>query len=85
MYLRKKVFYLQNIKANCESFVVIQGRIAQLVAYPLGTGEVPGLNPGRGEKFSVKIINWIVRIRIRICNSLICSGIWLICKVQHDL
>ena len=40
----------------------IQARIAQLVAYQLGTGEVPGSNPGKGIKFSVKISNWIVRI-----------------------
>ena len=41
---------------------IIQARIAQLVAYWLGTGEVPGSNPGKGENFSVKISNWIVRI-----------------------
>ena len=29
----------------------IQARIAQLVAYWLGTGEVLGSNPGKGEKF----------------------------------
>ena len=40
----------------------IQARIAQLVAYRLGTGEVPGSNPSKGENFSVKISNWIVRI-----------------------
>ena len=38
----------------------IQARIAQLVAYRHGTGEVPGSNPGKGENFSVKINNWIV-------------------------
>ena len=32
-------------------------RIAQLVANPLGTREVPGSNPGTGENFSVKINN----------------------------
>ena len=41
---------------------IIQARIAQLVAYRLGTGEVPGSNPGNGENFSVKISNWIVQI-----------------------
>ena len=41
---------------------MIQARIAQLVAYRLGTGEVLGSNPGKGENFSVKISNWIVRI-----------------------
>ena len=40
--------------------VEIQARIAQLVAYQLGTGEVPGSNTGKGENFSVKIRNWIV-------------------------
>ena len=39
---------------------MIQARIAQLVAYRLGTGEVPVSNPGKGENFSVKISNWIV-------------------------
>ena len=34
----------------------IQARIAQLVAYRLGTGEVPGSNPGKGENLSVKIL-----------------------------
>ena len=34
---------------------VIQARIAQLVTYQLGTVEVPGSNPGKGESFSVKI------------------------------
>ena len=42
--------------------LIIQARIAQLVAYWLGTGEVPGSNLGKGENFSVKISNWIVRI-----------------------
>ena len=37
----------------------LQARIAQLVDYRLGTGEVPGSNPGKGENFSVKISNWI--------------------------
>ena len=41
---------------------IIQARIAQLVAYWLDTGEVPGSNPGKGENFSVKISNWIDRI-----------------------
>ena len=34
---------------------LIQARIAQLVAYWLGTREVPGSNPGKGESFSMKI------------------------------
>ena len=33
---------------------MIQARTAQLVAYRLGTGEVPGSNP-KGDNFSVKI------------------------------
>ena len=46
------------------SYVIgkIQARIAQLVAYQLGTREVPGSNPSKGENFSVKISHWIVRI-----------------------
>ena len=43
-------------------FFLLQARIAQLVAYQLGTREVLGSNPGKGENFSVKISNWIVRI-----------------------
>ena len=46
--------------------VVIRARIAQLVAYLFGTGEVPGSNPGKGKNFSLKISNWIVQIWIRI-------------------
>ena len=36
----------------------IQARIAQLVPYRLGTGEVPGSNPSKGDNFSMKISNW---------------------------
>ena len=43
-------------------FRKIQDRIAELVAYRLGTGEVLGSNPGKGDNFSVKISNWIVPI-----------------------
>ena len=65
-----------SMKNNFLSFVLsqlrmqwlIQARIAQLVAYRLHTGEVPGSNPDKGENFSVKISNWIVRIWIRIYN-----------------
>ena len=39
----------------CKVILDIQARIAQLVAYWLGTGEVPGSNPVKGENFSVKI------------------------------
>ena len=43
---------------------LVQARIAQLVAYRLGTRVVPGpgSNPGKEDNFSVKIRNWIVRI-----------------------
>ena len=34
--------------------IYLHARIAQLVAYQLGTREVKGLNPGKGENFSVK-------------------------------
>ena len=37
----------------------IQARKAQLVAYQLGTGVVPGSNPGKGKKFSMEISNFI--------------------------
>ena len=37
------------------SLLYLQARIAQLVAYPLGTGELLGSNPGKGENFSMKI------------------------------
>ena len=35
----------------------IQARIAQLLAYRLGTRVVPGPNPSKGENFSMKISN----------------------------
>ena len=47
---------------NITLFYFIQARIAQFVAIRLGTGEVPGSNPGKGENFSVRISNLIVRI-----------------------
>ena len=47
---------------NILSLKAIQARIAQLVAYWLGTGKVPGSNPGKGENFSLKLSNWIVQI-----------------------
>ena len=34
---------------------VFQARIAQLVAFQLGTGKVPGSNPGKGVNFAMKI------------------------------
>ena len=40
----------------------IQARIAQLVAYRLGTREIPGSNPGKAKNITVKISNWIVQI-----------------------
>ena len=43
---------LKTKKCRC-----IQARIAQLVAYRLGTREVPGSNPGKDENFSMKISN----------------------------
>ena len=35
---------------------------AQLVAFRLGTSEVQGSNPGKGENFSMKISDWIIQI-----------------------
>ena len=32
---------------------IIQARIARLVAYQLGTGEVPGSNPGKGKNLLI--------------------------------
>ena len=54
------VEHFNNRKLN--SYTGIQARIAPLVAYWLGAGEVPGSNPGKGENFSGKISNKIVRI-----------------------
>ena len=56
--LDKLSMFLQSLKG----VEMIQARIAQLVAYWLGSGEVPGSNPGKAENFSVKISNWIVQI-----------------------
>ena len=44
---------------------IIQARIAQLVSYRLGTGEVPGSNPSKGENFSIKISNSSQKDRCR--------------------
>ena len=40
-----------------EITTIIQARIAQSVAYWLGTGEVTGSNPGKGDNCSMKISN----------------------------
>ena len=50
----------QNIEHSTSIF--IQARIAQLVAYRLGTGELPGSNPGKSKNFSGKISNRFIRI-----------------------
>ena len=44
----------EDFKVNANDDEMIQARIAQLVAYRLGTGEVLGSNPGKGDNFSVK-------------------------------
>ena len=74
MVYEAPVFWL--IYTTFNNDIAIQARIAQLVAYRLGIGEVPGSNPGKGENFSVKISNWIVRIRIQIYNSNMYSALW---------
>ena len=45
---------LHEIRPRLVKTNLFQARIAQLVAYRLGTGEVSGSNPGKGENFSVK-------------------------------
>ena len=47
---------LKNICTHIER-IEIQARIAQLVAYQLGNGEVPGSNPSKGQNLSMKISN----------------------------
>ena len=37
-----------------KNILEIQARIAHLVAYRLGNGEVPGSDPGKGKNFSMK-------------------------------
>ena len=39
----------------------IQAWLAQLVAHRLGTREVWGSNPGKGENFAMKISNWFTQ------------------------
>ena len=46
----------KHFRDNLNVGMKIQARIAQLVAYWLGTGEVPGSNPGKGENFSMKLV-----------------------------
>ena len=65
--------------------ITIQARIAQLVAYQLGTGEVRGSNPSKDDNFSVKISDWIVQIWIRIYNSNMYSALWYIWSLPLKL
>ena len=48
--------YVKKSKCNT-SYLGYQARVAQLEAYRLGTREVPGSNPGKGENFAKKISN----------------------------
>ena len=57
----QKIWY-SNIYIYIYIVHVIQAMVAQLLAYRLGTRKVPGSNPSKGENFSVKKSNWIVRI-----------------------
>ena len=50
------IFQQKNLCIKNQFSVEIQAKIAQLVAYRLGNGEVLGSNPGKGENFSVKFI-----------------------------
>ena len=43
----------------------MQVRTAQLVAYWLGTWEVPGSNPGKGENFSVKKVTGLFKFEYK--------------------
>ena len=43
---RKKMLWMRSSKNS----ICIQARIVQLVVYRLGTGEVQGSNPGKGDK-----------------------------------
>ena len=52
--------FFANVQSLSEFFILflsIQAWIAQLVAHRLGTREVRGSNPGKGENFSMKISN----------------------------
>ena len=44
-----KLESLINEQKPTKFFLPIQASIAKLVAYQLGTGEVPGLDPGKGK------------------------------------
>ena len=58
IYNRTRPRIVMLLRSFCKKMCkIIQARIAQLVAYQLGTGEVPGSNPGKGENFSMKISN----------------------------
>ena len=79
-------YVANNADLKCNYFkmqilMAIQARIAQLVAYWLGTGEVPGSNLGKGKNFWMKISNWIIQIWMATAWNLSvlfswCSGLW---------
>ena len=59
-YSLQKRFLSIFVKKLChfqilEALKIIQARIAQLVAYWLGSGGVPGSNHGKGKNFSMNI------------------------------
>ena len=51
-----------DLKLEPKAFSLIQARIAQLVAYQLGTREVPDSNTGKGENFSIKKVIKFIQI-----------------------
>ena len=64
----------------CYFFCTIQAWIAQLVAHRLGTREVQGSNPCKGDNFSMKISNRLIQIWIRILSMCL----WRVCFEPSD-
>ena len=73
----------QNIFCLKSFLSCFQTRIAQLVAYRLGTGEVPGSNLDKGKNFSVKII-YIIQ-NIQCTSTYITFGVTAQCETVHSV
>ena len=77
-----KVFLHQNFDNKMEKVDFDQHSIGSISAWYRGG---PGIKSRKGENFSVKISNWIVRIWIQIYNSNMYLALWHMKSCPHKV
>ena len=76
VFKKSMLMCTHNGKRKCEQKHFLSSQDSSIGSNRLGTGEVLGSNPSKGESFSVKISNSIVRIWIQIYHSNMYSALW---------